>query len=66
VVELIDTRAGELDPEVQRARVLATAVISNHHNLLLGLPGRGARLSAADRVKLAQLTFDNREVKGLT
>jgi hypothetical protein len=66
VVELIDSRATDPDAEVQRARALATAVISNHHNLLLGLPGRGAQISAADRAKLTQLTIDNREVKGPT
>ena len=66
VVELIDGKAADPRAEVQRARAIATAVISNHHNLLLGLPGRGAQLSAADRVKLAQATIDNREVKGLT
>ena len=66
VVELIDRRAGDGEAEVRRARALASAVISNHHNLLLGLPGRGAQLSAADRVKLARLRIDNREVKGLS
>jgi len=55
VVDLIDRRSGDQDPEVARARALATAVISNHHNLLLGLPGRGAQLSADDRVRLTQL-----------
>jgi hypothetical protein len=55
VVELIDQRSADPDPEVVRARSLATAVIANHHNLLLGLPGRGAKLSAADRVRLTQL-----------
>jgi hypothetical protein len=52
VVELVDGKAGDPDTEVQRARAVATAVISNHHNLLLGLPGRGAQISAADRAKL--------------
>ena len=44
VVELIDRRAGDGDPDVARARARATAVIANHHNLLLGAarPGRGA------------------------
>lgn len=60
VVELIEGSAGDPDAEVQRARTTATAVISNHHNLLLGLPGRGAQISAADRAKLS----DNHEVKG--
>lgn len=56
VVELIEGRGADPDPEVQHAHMIAAAVISNHHNLLLGLGGRGARLSAADREKLAQLT----------
>ncbi|MBV8941899.1 MAG: hypothetical protein JO240_09220, partial [Solirubrobacterales bacterium] len=42
VVKLIDRRARDPDGDVQRARACATAVISNHHNLLLGLRGRGA------------------------
>jgi hypothetical protein len=56
VVELIDRHHADSDPQVQRARALATAVISNHHNLLLGLPGRGAQISAADRAKLTGQT----------
>jgi hypothetical protein len=64
VVELIDATAADTDAEVRQASELASAVISNHHNLLLALPGRGAQLSAADRVRLAQLTIDNHEVKG--
>ncbi len=55
VVELIVRRAGDVDPDVARARRRATAVISNHHNLLLGLPGRGAAVSAADRARLQLL-----------
>jgi len=64
VVELIDRSEADPSAEVQQARVTATTVISNHHNLLLGLPGRGAQISAADRAKLAQLAIDNHEVKG--
>lgn len=60
VVELIDQRSDAADPDVKRARALATAVISNHHNLLLGLPGRGAQRSAADRARLTQLTQTER------
>jgi hypothetical protein len=52
VVELIDARAGDQDPAVARARARASLVIANHHNLLLGLPGRGAQRSAADRERL--------------
>jgi hypothetical protein len=58
VVDLIAARSDEQDPAVARARSRAAAVISNHHNLLLGLPGRGAELSAADRRRLTEL---NRE-----
>jgi hypothetical protein len=55
VVSLIDQRAGADDPDVARAREVAIAVISNHHNLLLALPGRGARRTETDRRRLAQL-----------
>ena len=55
VVSLIDQRASDVDPEVARAREVAIAVISNHHNLLLALPGRGAQRTEADRRRLAQL-----------
>ena len=55
VVELIDRTSGSSDPEVVRARARAAAVISNHHNLLLALPGTGAALTAADRARLDRL-----------
>jgi hypothetical protein len=54
VVELIERRTQSADPEIQRARLRARRVIANHHNLLLGLPGRGARLTAGDRARLAE------------
>jgi hypothetical protein len=66
VLELIEDRARDPDPDVRWARSIATAVISNHHNLLLALPGRGAQISAGDRVRLARLDTDNHEVKGHT
>ena len=55
VVELIDRSsvAKDQNEAVVRARSRATAVISNHHNLLLALPGRAAAWTAADRVRLA-------------
>jgi hypothetical protein len=53
VVELIDSSAGEKDEDVALARVRARAVIANHHNLLLALPGRGAERTARDRERLA-------------
>jgi hypothetical protein len=64
VVELIDRRAHDPDEDVQSARACATAVISNHHNLLLGLRGRGAELTASDRAHLMRLVTDNSESKG--
>ena len=54
VVSLIDARSGCADPDVAAARERSAAVIANHHNLLLGLPGRGAELTAADRVRLTR------------
>jgi hypothetical protein len=55
VVSLIDARGGDADPDVARAREVAIAVISNHHNLLLALPGRGARRTESDRRRLSEL-----------
>lgn len=55
VVELIDRTGAIADPVVWGARARATAVIANHHNLLLALPGPGARLTADDRARLAAL-----------
>ncbi len=55
VVELIERRGGGEDPDVSRSLQRARAVIFNHHNLLLGLPGRGAALSADDRARLAEI-----------
>ncbi len=52
VVELIERRAQDPNPDVVHARARAREVIANHHNLLLGLPGRGAQRTAADRAKL--------------
>jgi len=55
VVELIERRTQSVDPEVRRAGERARRVIANHHNLLLGLPGRGARLTAHDRARLEEM-----------
>lgn len=52
VATLIDARAESTDPEVLVQRARAIAVLANHHNLLLGLPGRGARLTELDRARL--------------
>ena len=55
VVALIEARGGLDDPDVARARSRAAAVIANHHNLLLALPGSGAARTAGDRAALARL-----------
>ncbi len=55
LVELIERRTQSVDPELQRAARQARWVIANHHNLLLGLPGAAARLTAGDRARLERL-----------
>ena len=57
VVELLQRSASVAanDPDVASARARASAVIANHHNLLLALPGRGASMTTADRVALEHL-----------
>jgi hypothetical protein len=55
VVDLIAAENGSDDPDVAAARRRATKVIANHHNLLLGLPGSGARLTATDSSRLRAL-----------
>jgi hypothetical protein len=55
VIGLLELRTGATDPEVVRARRRARAVLVNHHNLLLGLPGAGASLTVHDRARLAEL-----------
>jgi hypothetical protein len=59
VVELIDRRHYGDGGELARARSRVIAVIANHHNLLLGLPGRGAQRTAADRARLEKLAADD-------
>jgi hypothetical protein len=61
VVSLIDQRTGDDDPDVARAREVAIAVISNHHNLLLALPGRGAQRTETDRRRLLRLLATREE-----
>ena len=55
VIELIELRTGATDPVVRDARQRAHLVITNHHNLLLGLSGAGAALTSHDRARLAEL-----------
>lgn len=53
VVALVErSGAARADEDVAAARSRAVAVIANHHNLLLGLPGPGARITAIDRARL--------------
>jgi hypothetical protein len=61
VVSLIDQRSDNADPDVARAREVAIAVVSNHHNLLLALPGRGARRTESDRRRLSELLATRNE-----
>ena len=56
VLVLTEARAASPDPVVRRAAWRAAAVLSNHHNLLLALPGAGARLTADDRARLDRLS----------
>jgi hypothetical protein len=51
-VRLIDATENDDDPAVLSARELAIEVIANHHNLLLGLPGRAAERTAEERKRL--------------
>ena len=63
VIDLIEQNAGSDDPDVKRARRLALAVISNHHNLLLGLPGPAARQTTVQRERLNHLARQPTGVK---
>jgi hypothetical protein len=56
VLVLTESRAASPDPVVRRAARRSAAVLSNHHNLLLALPGAGARLTADDRARLDRLS----------
>ena len=55
VVDLIAAANGSEAPDLAAARERAIKVIANHHNLLLGLPGDGARLTATDSSRLRAL-----------
>jgi hypothetical protein len=60
VLELIDAAGAVGDPEVRLARERAIAVLANHHNLLLPLPGPGAQLTASDRSRLLAMAVQTR------
>lgn len=51
-VDSIERSRGSEDPRVAHAQEVARDVIANHHNLLLGLPGRAAELTADERRRL--------------
>ena len=53
-LELVERRREASEPEVVAAREEAVEAIANHHNLLLGLPGRAAQRTAAERARLLQ------------
>jgi len=53
-LELVERRREASEPEVVAAREAAADAIANHHNLLLGLPGRAAQRTAAERARLQQ------------
>jgi hypothetical protein len=57
VVELLE-RPANGDEQLARARARATVVLANHHNLLLGLPGRAAQRTESDRARLSKLADD--------
>ncbi|MGZ4299651.1 MAG: hypothetical protein ACXVVK_21660 [Solirubrobacteraceae bacterium] len=60
VVALIAADSGSDDPDVAAARARATKVISNHHNLLLGLPDYDPTrilTTATDSSRLRALDF---------
>ncbi|MGZ4201693.1 MAG: hypothetical protein ACXVRH_06520 [Thermoleophilaceae bacterium] len=52
VLDAVEVSRDSHDPSVEHAREVAETVIANHHNLLLGLPGRAAELTADERRRL--------------
>jgi hypothetical protein len=55
VIDLLDAPARTDDPGIASARARTIKVLVNHHNLLLGLPGRAAQRTAEDRARLEGL-----------
>ena len=52
---LARTPRAPADPAVAAAREVVLDVVRNHHALLLGLPGRAAERTAAERERLERL-----------
>ena len=52
---LARTPRAPADPAVAGAREIVLDVVRNHHALLLGLPGRAAERTAAERERLERL-----------
>ena len=50
--ELADRHSDSTDPRLAEARRVIVEVVHNHHQLLLGLPGRAADETAAEREQL--------------
>jgi hypothetical protein len=55
VRRLIERRADVTDGEMIAARTRAATVLANHHNLLLGLPGKAATRTAGERARMAAI-----------
>jgi hypothetical protein len=51
-LDLTERTRHSSNPGVLRARAITREVIANHHNLLLGLPGRAAERTADERRRL--------------
>ena len=51
-LDLAEASAHSPDPAVGRARAIVLDVVRNHHLLLLGLPGRAAERTRAERMRL--------------
>ena len=58
---LIERRGDSPDPDVVRARAVATEVVQNHHGLLLGLPGRYPDLTRRSKMSDRHRQPDHRD-----
>lgn len=55
VRRLIELRGDATDDEMIVARTRAATVLANHHNLLLGIPGRAATRTTEERARMAYI-----------